>query len=502
MALPSGQEDKHADLPRRQSRIKIMKTPIIFWYRQDLRINDLPGLQAAAATGRPVLACYILDDKAPGHWAMGGASRWWLHHSLLSLQKDIQALGGQLILRRGQTAHVLNSLLQDSGADSVYCSRQHEPWASQLEADLHADFDKRDIALKRYPGALLFEPEEIQNQSGLPFKVFTPFWRACLRQTAPPQPKSAPKARWLSTPPASESLNDWDLTPRKPDWAQGWQALWQPGSAGARDRLERFFRSGIDNYSEGRNHPALDTTTRLSPHVHFGEISPREIWHAARNHVSKHPELQDQVDKFLSEMGWREFSHHLLSHFPKMPETPFKSQFDAFPWLGSPAALKAWQRGETGYPIVDAGMRELWQTGYMHNRVRMVVASFLTKHLLVHWRAGENWFWDTLLDANLANNACGWQWVAGSGADASPYFRIFNPVTQGEKFDADGDYVRQWVPELQRLPDKYLNKPWEAPPAVLEQAGVELGKTYPEPIVDHREAREAALTAYGSIKSG
>ena len=479
-----------------------MTKPIIFWYRQDLRVSDHPGLHAAAASGRPVLACYILDDDAAGEWKLGSASRWWLHHSLLSLQHDLKSLGGDLIFRRGDTAAVLSSLVDESGADTVFCSRQHEPWASALETNLHRDLGERDVTLKRYPGALLFEPESIQNQSGLPFKVFTPFWRACLRQ-APPQPPLPPaQPDWLSPLPDSESIHDWALTPTAPDWASGWGELWQPGSAGAAERLATFFQGGIHDYSEGRNHPALDTTTRLSPHIHFGEVSPREIWHAAQQCLAANPALQDQADKFLSEMGWREFSHHLLSHFPEIPEAPFKDQFDAFPWLGAPDALRAWQRGQTGYPIVDAGMRELWQTGYMHNRVRMIVASFLTKHLLVHWRAGENWFWDTLLDANLANNACGWQWVAGSGADASPYFRIFNPITQGEKFDKEGDYVREWVPELAALPDKYLNKPWEAPEEILDQAGVKLGTTYPAPIVDHREAREAALTAYGSLKSG
>ena len=479
-----------------------MSKPILFWYRQDLRVTDLPGLLAAAATGRPLVACYIFDEKAPGEWSPGAASRWWLHHSLLALRADLAALGAELVLRRGNTAEVLSALAAETGASSVYCSRQHEPWAKDLEDELHGELATQGVELKRYPGALLFEPEVIKNQSGLPFKVFTPFWRACRRELSPDTPRPAPTAaNWHTPLPDSDDIKSWQLTPHSPDWASRWSELWQPGSAGAVDRIAHFFREGIRNYSDGRNHPALDTTTRLSPHIHFGEISPRQVWHAAGEALAVEPALQDEIDKFLSEMGWREFSHHLLSHFPTLPQAPFKGQFARFPWLGTPAALQAWQKGQTGYPIVDAGMRELWQTGYMHNRVRMVVASFLTKHLLVHWRAGENWFWDTLLDANLANNACGWQWVAGSGADASPYFRIFNPVTQGEKFDKQGDYVRQWVPELALLPDKYLHKPWEAPAEVLASGNVELGSTYPHPIVDHREARAAALSAYGSLKS-
>ena len=479
-----------------------MKKPILFWYRQDLRVTDLPGLLAAAATGRPLIACYILDEKAPGEWTPGAASRWWLHHGLLALRADLAALGAQLVLRRGDTAELLSALAAETGAGSVYCSRQHEPWAKDLEEKLHRALDAEGVELKRYPGALLFEPEAIKNQSGLPFKVFTPFWRACRRELSPDTPRPAPsETNWHTPLPSSENIDSWQLTPHSPNWASNWQELWQPGAAGAADRLARFFRKGLRNYSDGRNHPALDTTTRLSPHIHFGEISPRQVWHAAMEALAAEPALQDEIDKFLSEMGWREFSHHLLSHFPTLPQAPFKDQFARFPWLGTPAALQAWQKGQTGYPIVDAGMRELWQTGYMHNRVRMVVASFLTKHLLVHWRAGENWFWDTLLDANLANNACGWQWVAGSGADASPYFRIFNPVTQGEKFDKQGEYVRQWVPELALLPDKYLHKPWEAPAEVLAASKVELGSSYPRPIVDHRAAREAALSAYSSLKS-
>jgi deoxyribodipyrimidine photo-lyase len=477
-----------------------MPRPIIFWYRQDLRTTDLPGLAAAAATGQPLLACFILDDNSPGEDRPGGASRWWLHHSLLALAADLDKLGIPLVLRRGDTAGELGRLIEETGADALYCSRQYEPWAGRLEAELHQTLGQA-VTLKRFPGALLFEPEDISNQSGQPFKVFTPFWRHCRKGEAPPAPRTAPSAvRGFGRSVASDALDSWHLRPRSPDWAATWTSLWQPGSAGARSSLTTFFAEGIKDYSDGRDHPARDSTSRLSPHLHFGEISPRQVWHEAMALAGGDPACRDQVDKFLSELGWREFSYHLLFHFPTLPEKPFKPQFENFPWLGDEAALTAWQRGQTGYPIVDAGMRELWQTGYMHNRVRMVVASFLTKHLLIHWRAGARWFWDTLVDADLANNSCGWQWVAGSGADASPYFRIFNPVTQGEKFDARGVYVRRWVPELAGLPDRYLNRPWDAPPEILAEAGVILDESYPRPMVDHKAAREAALAAYAAIK--
>jgi deoxyribodipyrimidine photo-lyase len=480
-----------------------MTSPIIYWFRQDLRTSDLPGLLAAIATGRPVVPCYILDDISPGEDAMGSASRWWLHHSLEALTEELGALGGMLVLRRGQAPKVLAELLEETGAESIYCSRLYEPWANELEEALHETFSQQGVTFKRYPGSLLFEPGTIANKSGGPFKVFTPFWRHCRKEVAPALPKDLPSAdhSWYRGACNSDTLTSWQLLPTAPNWAQQWHGLWQPGSQGAKVRLAAFLAGPVAEYSDGRNHPAREATTRLSAHLHFGEISLRSIWYAALDLAARKPEHAGEVDKFLSEVGWREFSHHLLYHYPAITREPFKPQFSAFPWLGNKAALNAWQRGQTGYPIVDAGMRELWQTGYMHNRIRMVVASFLTKHLLVHWLAGARWFWDTLLDADLANNACGWQWVAGSGADASPYFRIFNPIIQGEKFDADGVYIRQWVPELAQLPDRYLNKPWEAPDSVLETAGIRLGENYPNPIVDHRSARESALGAYASLKA-
>jgi deoxyribodipyrimidine photo-lyase len=348
----------------------------------------------------------------------------------------------------------------------------------------------------------LFEPETIQNQSGLPFRVFTPFWRKCLQESHTiTSPAATTDHRWYAGGLHGDKLEHWSLTPRQPDWAAEWGQWWQPGEAGARHKLQHFLAHGLVDYSDGRDHPALECTARLSAHLHYGEISPRHVWHTAQGASAGGSALESQAQKFLSELGWREFSHHLLHHFPEIPERAFKPNFHTFPWLSDDEKLHAWQTGQTGYPMVDAGMRELWNTGFMHNRVRMITASFLTKHLLIHWRQGARWFWDTLVDADLANNSCGWQWVAGSGADASPYFRIFNPITQGKKFDAEGTYIRRWVPELAKLPDKYLNCPWEAPQAVLEQAGVTLGATYPIAIVDHKAARESALAAYGTIRA-
>jgi deoxyribodipyrimidine photo-lyase len=477
-----------------------MDSPIIYWFRQDLRLQDLPGLAAAAASGVPVIPCYILDDAAPGDWAPGAASRWWLHHSLAALAGEISELGGTLVLRSGDTRSHLEQLIADSGARAVYCSRQYEPWAAGLERELHQSLANEGVTFKRYPGTLIHEPEHISNQSGQPFRVFTPFWRKCRSVIpAPPGPALNAEVCWFDAPLDSDILEDWSLAPEDPDWAAHWPRWWRPGSGGAREKLRHFLEEGLDNYAEGRDHPALDCTTRLSPHLHFGEISPRQVWQTVLEAAVSAPALDQQVEKFLSELGWREFSHHLLHHFPDMSDQAFKPQFRQFPWIADEHKLRSWQRGQTGYPMVDAGMRELWQTGYMHNRVRMIVASFLTKHLLIHWRVGAKWFWDTLVDADLANNSCGWQWVAGSGADASPYFRIFNPVLQGKKFDVRGEYIRRWVPELKELPDRYLCRPWEAPEAVLLQAGVTLGDSYPHPLVQHEYAREAALSAYASL---
>lgn len=478
-----------------------MSTTIVL-FRQDLRLHDHPALTAAAQRGE-VIPVFVLDDEACGDWAMGGASRWWLKQSLLKLGNTIAQSGGQLILRRGDTLSVLKDIQRQSGADAIYFSRQYQPWSTATEKAINDTFSENDVEVKRYPGTLLHEPGSVLTGSGTAFKVFTPFWRAALKlPVAIPLP--SPSVNWSNAVPATEDLNSWVLDPAEdagvPDWAAGWEAIWEPGEDGAHTALEAFLEAPVAHYSEGRDLPARRYTSRLSPHLKFGEISPRQVWALAKQRKLSAPEWTGAIDKFLAEIGWREFCYQLIDLFDAMPDRPFKDQFAGFPWDNSEEHLKAWQRGLTGYPIVDAGMRELWQTGFMHNRVRMIVASFLTKHLLVHWLEGERWFWDCLLDADIASNACSWQWVAGSGADAAPYFRIFNPIAQGQKFDPEGEYVKRWCPELADMPKKFVHAPWEAPAMTLASAGVELGKTYPEPIVDHKTARQGALDAYEVIK--
>lgn len=478
-----------------------MTSPIIYWFRQDLRLNDLPGFAAAVATGRPVLPCYIFDDQSPQDWRPGGASRWWLHHSLAALSADIESLGGQLFLTSGPAADVIPELARRCGASAVYCSRQYEPWAGEVEREIFDDLQRNSIEVKRYPGALLWEPETVANRSGQPFKVFTPFWRTCRGSSKPAPPCGAPgPITWHRPAMLSQNLQELNLTPGSPNWAEGWEGLWQPGERGARERLAGFLEHSVSQYGQGRDYPAQKATSLLSAHLHFGEISPSQVYYSVLELVARKASCENAAEKFLSEVGWREFSHHLLYHFHDIPQQPFKPAFSNFPWLGRPAHFEAWKRGRTGYPLVDAGMRELWATGYMHNRVRMVASSFLCKHLLIDWRAGQRWFWDTLVDADLANNSCGWQWVAGSGADASPYFRIFNPITQAKKFDAQASYIRRWVPELSILPDNCIHEPWTAPESVLRECQVILGVDYPEPIVEHKQAREAALSALAEIR--
>jgi deoxyribodipyrimidine photo-lyase len=476
--------------------------PVILWLRNDLRLSDHRALSAALATGAPVIPVFILDEKAAGDWPLGGASRWWLHHSLADLAKALEKAGSRLVLRRGATAPILADIGKATKATTVYMSRAYEPWAAAQEQAIKDDLAEAGITLKRYAGALMFEPEALRTKGGDPYKVYTPFWRAATATSGPAQPLPAPRtipppAQW----PKSDKLADWSLRPTKPDWSAGMSAVWQPGTAGARKRLDTFLASALHDYADNRNRPDLPGTSRLSPHLHFGEISPAQCWHAAKTFAEAHPAKAAGLETFLKELVWREFSYHLLVHWPTLPHTPFRADFARFPWSENPDHLRAWQRGQTGYPIVDAGMRELWTTGWMHNRVRMIVGSFLVKHLLLPWQDGEAWFWDTLVDADLASNSASWQWIAGSGADAAPYFRIFNPMTQGETFDPDAAYVRRWVPEIARLPDAYIHQPWTAPDASLAAAGIRLGTTYPRPIVDHAAARARALAAFQSLKS-
>jgi deoxyribodipyrimidine photo-lyase len=475
--------------------------PSILWLRQDLRLSDNPALTAAAQRKRPILPLYVLDDETPAEWRIGGASRWWLHHSLASLDASLGTIGLPLILRRGPAPAVIAELSKETGADAVFWNRTYEPYAIARDIALKQSLTARGVAVASFNAALLREPWTIKTKQGEPYKVFTPFWQA-LRQEPPPAPLPLPGQ--LSAPvvlPRSADLSEWSLLPTHPDWSQGLHESWTPGEVGAQQRLAAFLDEGLVRYRSNRDLPDRPATARLSPHLHWGEISPRQIWHAVHMHTQRdrRAPTDDAAEAFLRQLGWREFTHHLLYHWPDLPSRSWRSKFDVFPWRSDPMALRAWQKGMTGYPIVDAGMRELWRTGWMHNRVRMIAASFLVKDLLVPWQTGEAWFWDTLVDADLAQNAFSWQWVAGSGADAAPYFRIFNPVLQGQKFDPDGRYVRRWVPELARLPNDFLHQPWLASPAVLASAGVVLGRDYPLPMVQHAAARDRALAAFKSL---
>ncbi len=468
-------------------------SPTIVWFRQDLRLADHPAL-ARAAAGGSVIPVYVLDDSGGGR-SLGGASRWWLHHSLLALRKDL----GGLVLLRGSPATVLPELARRTGAHCVVWNRCYEPQARADERALEQALTRSGLAHESFRGSVLWEPGQIRTLGGEPFKVFTPFWRACLKVPVAECVK-APKLRLHALEGLGESLQQWRLLPRSPDWAARFTEMWRPGEQGARERLRQFLSRRLLGYEELRNRPDLPGVSRLSPHLHFGEISPRQVWAAVHARITRDADFRGDGEKYLSEIGWREFSYQLLAQFPQLPEKNWRAQFGRYPWVTHASHLRAWQQGRTGYPLVDAGMRELWTTGYMHNRVRMIAASFLTKHLRIHWREGAAWFWDTLVDADLANNAASWQWVAGSGADASPYFRIFNPIEQGRRFDPEGTYVRRWCPELAKLPDSALHAPFEAPPLVLQAADVTLGQTYPLPIVEHRSARNAALQGYQSIR--
>ena len=478
-----------------------MPAPVILWFRQDLRLEDNPALRAAAAEG-PLVALYILDEtKGVRPW--GGASRWWLAESLLALERELRRRAVPLILRRGPAMKILIEVIAETKAKSVHWNRNYEPYAIRRDKAIKSDLARRGIEATSHNAALLFEPWTVKTQAGEPFKVFTPFWRSLQTLPGPPQPAPAPrKLEKAYRQPRSDKLADWALKPGKLDGAIGFAAAWRPGESGARLRLEEFLTGHLAHYDERRDRPDLGATARLSPHLHWGEMGPRQIWHAVKALEIASGDLVPgrAAEAFLRELGWREFSHHLLFYWPRIATEPWKPDFRRFPWRSDKAGLAAWQQGRTGYPIVDAGMRELWGSGWMHNRVRMIAASFLVKHLLIPWQEGEAWFWDGLVDADLAQNVANWQWVAGSGADASPYFRIFNPVIQGEKFDPDGAYVRRWVPELAEVPAEFLHQPWTAPPTLLAAAGVVLGRDYPEPIVDHATARARALAAFETLK--
>jgi len=467
---------------------------VVLWFRLDLRLRDHPALAAAAATGAAVIPAFVLSPEEEALYVPGAASRWWLHQSLVKLDEALRARGLRLIVRRGPAAQTLSELAEETGARRIYCNRVYAPAALALEADLEKQLRARGRELLCSSGGVLFEPNSLRTAAGQPFRVFTPFWRALWKQReAIRQPVRAP-ARIAAprTWPRSLDIRDLDLEP-KVDWAGGIREAWTPGEDAAHARLRSFVRRAIGSYGTERDRPDHDGTSRLSPHLHFGEVSPQQVWAAAMDAPA--------ADSYLRQIAWREFAIHLLCAYPQTPEQPFHPQFRHFPWRRNRRWLQAWQKGRTGYPYIDAAMRQLWATGWMHNRARMAVASFLVKDLLIPWQDGAAWFLDTLVDADLANNTLGWQWVAGCGADAAPYFRVFHPVLQGEKFDPAGDYVRRWVPELRKLSAKHIHQPWNAPAEALTAAGVRLGKTYPRPLVDHAEAREAALAAFRHMKA-
>ena len=455
-----------------------MTAPIIVWLRRDLRLADQPAFRAAAERGQ-VLPVYVLDDETPKHRRMGAASRWWLHHSLANLDADLRKLGSRLILRRGKSEDVLAAIAAETGAREVHALHHVEPWWRNAERAVAKVLD-----LTLHHGNYLAPPGSVLTGGGTPFKIYTPFWRALQERMPPPPPLPAPSLSAPASWPASDDLADWALLPTKPDWAGGMRAEWIPGEGGAAARLDTFSRRAA-RYADRRNLPSMLGTSRLSPHLHFGEVSPAQVWHAVSN-------AGGSVDVFLGELGWRDYAANVVHQFPDYGARSYKEEFDRLPWRTGPEAeadLRAWQQGRTGYPIVDAGMRELWATGWMHNRVRMIVASFLIKHLLIDWRRGEEWFWDTLVDADYAQNAVNWQWSAGSGVDANMFVRIMAPLTQSPKFDAAG-YIRQWVPELAGLGDAEIHDP-----GLLRPRG------YPAKIIEHVEGRARALAAHAAMKT-
>lgn len=469
----------------------------IVWFRNDLRVADNAALTAASKHGA-VIAVYIRHIGGETR-AQGSASRWWLHHSLHDLSERLQGMGTPLTLMSGDPAALIPELVRTTGATAVYWNRRYDPAHAAADADLKSRLRAQGLIAESFGGQLLHEPSKLKTGAGSHYRVYSPFWRALEPgledHRSLPAPTALPAPRRVL---ASERLKSWGLLPTRPDWSGGLRKAWSPGETGAAARLTDFLDCRMAGYAERRDLPSVDATSGLSPHLAFGEISPGQILDALKtgeNDASPRDRLV-----FRKEIAWRDFSWHLLANEPGLPHKNHNRRFDEFPWTENDAALAAWREGKTGYPIVDAGMRQLWQTGWMHNRVRMIVASFLTKHLMIDWRQGEAWFWDTLVDADPASNAASWQWVAGCGADAAPYFRIFNPVLQGEKFDPDGDYVRRYVPELATLAAGFIHKPWAAPERNLLAAGVRLGETYPRPIVDHQAARNRALAAYQSIK--
>ncbi|PKP83540.1 MAG: deoxyribodipyrimidine photolyase [Alphaproteobacteria bacterium HGW-Alphaproteobacteria-18] len=475
-------------------------SPAVLWFREDLRLTDNPALDAAVRSGRPLICLYVRETGAGAPRAMGGASQWWLDKSLSSLSASLEEIGGTLLLRSGRAEVIIPALAEETGADAVFWNRRYGMPERETDAAIKKTLKDRGVDCQSFNGRLLMEPWDLKTGGGGWYKVFTPFWRALQAQYRPPPFLPSPN-RITPAPAETESLKDWDLHPRTPDWSHGIRAAWEPGEKGALKRLDDFLAGPLGNYASTRNLPGVPTgTSKLSPHLRFGEIGPAQIWRAVQARLAAQQADEESAHVFLSEIAWREFSYMLLYFNPALATDNYNTNFTRMRWRQDDYGFTAWCRGQTGYPIVDAGMRELWCTGWMHNRVRMITASFLTKHLLLPWQLGEQWFWDTLVDADPAANPASWQWTAGSGADAAPYFRVFNPITQGQKFDERGEYVRRWCPELERLPDKYLHAPFDADPETLSHARVRLGTNYPKAIVEHALGRQRALDAYKTMK--
>ena len=469
----------------------------VMWFRQDLRLADNPALTNALEDGK-TLPIFILDNVNSKEHVNGAASKWWLHHSLSKLNKSLK---NKLCFFRGNPIDILDEIHKQFEISNIFWSRCYEPWRIKRDKKIKKYFNDQNVNVNTFNGSLLWEPWNIAKKDGTPYKVFTPYYRkGCLNSDKPRMPLPAPNlSNLISIDNYDLKIEDLKLMP-KHNWYNNMSSLWSPGEEGALNKIEEFISNGLNNYKEGRNFPSNQNVSQLSPHLHFGEVSPNQVWYRAKTKEGKLG-IKKDLDHFLSELGWREFSFNLLYHFPFLPKENLQKKFDNFPWDNDKDKLKKWQKGLTGYPIVDAGMQELWQTGYMHNRLRMVVGSFLVKNLLLHWHHGERWFWDCLIDADLASNSAGWQWIAGSGADAAPYFRIFNPITQGQKFDPEGKYTRKYLPVLNDMPDKFLFNPWEAPEDVLRSAGVKLGENYPLPIVEIGSSRQKALEAFATTKT-
>lgn len=480
-------------------------TPCIHWFRNDLRLSDNPALAAAIDSGSPVIAIYVYSSEDEGRWSMGAASRWWLHHSLTALAGELAQLGGNLLIRTGNAVDLIDSLARKAGATCVYWNERVEPAARAVADQLKKALANSGVRWSEHNSSLIVEPESLLTGENNPYKVFTPYWkkwqtRPCRTPLARPNQLNSWKGAITDPENATSDLDSLNLLPRI-KWDAEFYDHWTPGERGAHDALQTFLTRGLANYPMGRDRPDKCLVSRLSPHLHFGEISPHQIWHHVQRYATAHSEAENASLSYIRELAWREFAHYLLWYFPSPAQEPLRDEFRAFPWQCDGRLLKCWQEGKTGFPIVDAGMRELWHSGWMHNRVRMIVASFLVKDLLIPWQLGAEWFWDTLVDADLANNTLGWQWSAGCGADAAPFFRIFNPILQGQRFDPNGDYVRRWVPELRQLPNKWIHNPWQAPPLELAAAGIVLDQTYPAPIVDHSHARQRALAAFSALKA-